>query len=72
VALVDFCDNGPGIKEEFVESVFEPGFSTKPRGTGLGLSIAGEAIVRNGGRIELTQNTGGVCFRLYLQKGSEK
>jgi signal transduction histidine kinase len=69
--IIDFWDNGPGIKEEFVDSLFEPGFSTKPRGTGLGLSIAGEAATRNGGTIKLMNHNNGVYFRISLNKGKE-
>ena len=46
---IDFIDNGPGIKEEYIENgiIFEFGFSSKEDGTGLGLSMAGEALQRN-------------------------
>lgn len=46
---IDFIDNGPGIKDEYIENeiIFEPGFTSKENGTGLGLSIAGEALKRN-------------------------
>ncbi|MDR3625932.1 MAG: ATP-binding protein [Ignavibacteriaceae bacterium] len=67
--VIDFIDNGPGIKDEFIESIFEPGFSTKPRGTGLGLSIAGEAASRNGGTIKLMNYKNGTYFRINLLKG---
>ncbi|TPI51221.1 MULTISPECIES: sensor histidine kinase [unclassified Mesorhizobium] len=41
-------DNGPGIPDEFVPSIFDVGFSLKPEGTGLGLNIAREALARSG------------------------
>jgi signal transduction histidine kinase len=69
--IIDFIDNGPGIKEEFVESLFEPGFSTKPRGTGLGLSISGEAATRNGGSIKLMNYKNGTYFRISLIRAKE-
>lgn len=69
--IMDFIDNGPGIKEEFIDSLFEPGFSTKPRGTGLGLSISGEAVSRNGGSIKLMNYKNGTYFRISLLKGKE-
>jgi signal transduction histidine kinase len=68
---IDFIDNGPGIKDEFIESIFEPGFSTKPRGTGLGLSIAGEAASRNNGSIKLMNYKNGTYFRISLPKGKD-
>ena len=66
-AVVEFADNGPGVKEP--EKVFEHFYTTKPigKGTGLGLSIT-SAIVRNhGGRIEAANRpAGGACFTLRL------
>jgi len=71
--VLDFVDNGPGIKEDFVNMIFEPDFSTKPEGegTGLGLAIAGEAIDRNNGKLELMDNKDGAYFRIELPKGDE-
>jgi len=71
--VIDFCDNGPGIKRKYIESniIFEPGFSTKPEGTGLGLSIAGEAIERNNGKLKAIYDSEGAYFRIELPKGEE-
>lgn len=44
-------DNGPGVPEEFAESIFDVGFSLKEGGTGLGLNIAREALARSGGNL---------------------
>lgn len=44
-------DNGPGIPEEFMPSIFDVGFSLKSDGTGLGLNIAREALARSGARL---------------------
>jgi len=70
--VMDFSDNGPGIKDEYIDMIFEPGFSTKTRGTGLGLSIAGESITRIGGKLKLIDNVKGSHFRIELQKGEIK
>lgn len=37
---VRVCDNGGGIRDEDVESIFKPFFSTKSLGTGIGLPVA--------------------------------
>jgi signal transduction histidine kinase len=50
---IDVEDNGPGIPAEFVESVFDVGFTLKDGGTGLGLNIAREALSRSGGVLAL-------------------
>jgi signal transduction histidine kinase/ActR/RegA family two-component response regulator len=66
-AVVQFVDNGPGLKDP--QRVFEHFYTTKPvgKGTGLGLSIT-SAIVRNhGGHIEAANRPlGGACFTLRL------
>lgn len=44
-------DDGPGIKEEQIESIFEPYVTTKTKGTGLGLAIVKKIIEEHGGAI---------------------
>ena len=63
---IDYCDTGPGIEPDLIESkvIFEPQFSTKPDGTGLGLAIAGEAAERNGLILIALESELGVHFRL--------
>lgn len=50
-AVFELEDNGPGIPEEFIDSIFDVGFTLKRGGTGLGLNIAREALERSGGRL---------------------
>jgi len=44
-------DNGPGIREDQIESIFEPYVTTKAKGTGLGLAIVKKIIEEHGGSI---------------------
>ncbi len=44
-------DDGPGIKEEQIETIFEPYVTTKAKGTGLGLAIVKKIIEEHGGAI---------------------
>ncbi|MGZ8185449.1 MAG: ATP-binding protein [Methylobacter sp.] len=44
-------DNGPGIKEQQIEQIFEPYVTTKTKGTGLGLAIVKKIIEEHGGAI---------------------
>lgn len=51
--MINFKDNGIGIKKEDLPKVFEPFFTTKTigQGTGLGLSIAQGIIEKHEGKI---------------------
>ncbi len=53
-------DDGPGIKEEQVEKIFEPYVTTKAKGTGLGLAIVKKIIEEHGGAIwiDTSRNVG--------------
>ena len=44
-------DDGPGIKDEHLEKIFEPYVTTKAKGTGLGLAIVKKIIEEHGGAI---------------------
>jgi PAS domain S-box-containing protein len=62
-------DTGTGIKEEVIDSIFEPYFTTKERGegTGLGLSVVHGIVKGYGGEILVENNPGkGAKFRVYL------
>ena len=51
-------DNGPGIREDKLEKVFSPFFTTKEKGTGLGLAISHGIIADHGGSIEVKSEVG--------------
>ncbi|MBW2591541.1 MAG: hypothetical protein JRE58_00810, partial [Deltaproteobacteria bacterium] len=54
---VMITDNGPGIRLENLEKIFEPLYSSKPEGTGLGLSICRDILTKLGGTISVTSKT---------------
>lgn len=65
------ADNGPGIREEDLEKVFEPFYSTKlaQGGTGLGLAIAHQIVHRYGGDIRVRSVFGeGASFVVALPR----
>ncbi|WP_432663619.1 ATP-binding protein [Wukongibacter baidiensis] len=49
---ISFEDNGEGIKQENLEKIFNPFFTTDPQGTGLGLSVVHKLVIENNGEIE--------------------
>lgn len=63
---VDIEDNGPGIPEEILESVFYPLVTSRAHGTGLGLSIAQNIMHQHNGMIECQSIPGKTIFSLYL------
>ncbi|WP_434293823.1 ATP-binding protein [Clostridium botulinum] len=73
---IDFMDNGPGIKKDYIESevIFEPEFTTKyeSNGSGLGLSIAGEASNRNNIKLSAIYSEDGAYFRMSIKEMGEK
>jgi signal transduction histidine kinase len=66
---VSISDNGPGIKQEIINKIFEPNFTTKTAsgsfGLGLGLSISSEIIQKYGGKIIVSNAPeGGAVFKV--------
>jgi len=58
VAVMEICDDGPGIPEENLEHIFEPFFTTKEKGTGLGLAITRQIVERHHGTITIDSTVG--------------
>ena len=64
---LSFCDNGGGIKEEIIHSIFNPYFSTKfaASGTGIGLYIAKNIVEsRMGADLSVNNIKNGCCFTI--------
>ncbi|OED39856.1 hypothetical protein AB833_13285 [Chromatiales bacterium (ex Bugula neritina AB1)] len=69
VVSISFTDNGCGMTEETLNSVFTPFSTTKPvgKGTGLGLSISHGIVAELNGEITVTSEVGvGTCFTIML------
>ncbi len=59
-------DNGVGIKEDMIDKIFEPYFSTKESyGSGLGLAFVERAVMEHNARIQVLKSSlGGAEFRI--------
>jgi len=64
-AVVEFRDNGKGIRAEDLPHVFEPGFSTTGQSPGLGLTVCRRIVEQHGGTISAQSRLGqGATFRM--------
>ena len=67
ILSIQVKDNGCGIPEEYIESIFEPFKTYKKEGTGLGLSLSKRIIEAHGGSISVISNKGqGTVFTIKL------
>ena len=65
--FISVADEGPGIKDEHKDRLFQPYFSTKEEGTGLGLAIADRIVAEHGGSIRGRDNDPrGIVFTVEL------
>ncbi len=53
---IDIADNGPGVADDFIPSLFVPFMTNRDDGSGLGLALSQRLIERAGGEIALVSN----------------
>jgi len=72
LALLQVCDDGPGIPQEFQDRVFErfaraDAARTRTAGsTGLGLAIVAAVVEAHGGTVRVSSRPGRTCFEVSL------
>ena len=60
-------DTGPGVREEDVDRLFDPFYTTRSGGTGLGLAMVHRAVEAHRGAILVdSPESGGARFMIYL------
>jgi signal transduction histidine kinase len=72
---IRISDDGQGIPREYLEKVFELGFTTKGVGvgTGLGLAISLRIIEKHKGTLDVSSRPGdGTTFTIHLPKNLEE
>lgn len=64
---ISITDQGIGIPEEYLGSIFDPYFTTKQKGSGLGLAVSYSIIKNHNGHITVKSTLGvGTTFYIYL------
>jgi signal transduction histidine kinase len=64
---VIIADNGPGIPQEIIDTIFQPFVTSgKENGTGLGLAISSKIIEDHGGKIKVHSGQNGTTFTIVL------
>ncbi len=69
IIKLSVADNGPGIKPEIIDKIFDPFFSTKSKteGTGLGLAVVHGIVKSHQGVIRVVcPEEGGTTFEICL------
>ena len=65
-------DNGPGMSNEVLKSIFDPYFTTRENGSGLGLALSYSIINKHEGYIKVDSSEGsGSCFTIYLPASTQ-
>lgn len=55
---IEVADNGPGVPNELVGSIFTPFFTTKKHGSGIGLAMVRQLVHGNGGTVRYAKSVG--------------
>lgn len=67
--IIDVTDNGKGISDDLLESLFTLGYSSKGENRGYGLFNVKRIVEALGGSIEVgNERNGGTIFTVYLPK----
>jgi len=66
-AVVKVIDNGSGIPEDILDTIFDVFYTTKRAGTGMGLSISKNIVEAHGGSLAACNNPdGGATFTMTI------
>jgi len=66
-SIVSICDNAGGIKEEIIEKIFDPYFTTKDKSSGIGLYMS-KIIIHSHfkGDLKVINLSKGACFTVEV------
>jgi nitrogen fixation/metabolism regulation signal transduction histidine kinase len=64
---IEVSDNGPGVPEEILDSIFVPFYTTRRDGSGVGLALSRQIMIAHGGNISCSPSAeGGARFTLIF------
>lgn len=66
VCQIDVIDDGPGIPEDMLETIFYPMVTSQANGSGLGLSISQSLVQQHQGAIHCKSKPGRTVFSILL------
>ena len=66
VCQIDIIDDGPGVPEAMMETIFFPMVTSRADGSGLGLSISQSLVQQHNGIIQCTSEPGHTVFSVLL------
>ena len=69
--VTEISDDGLGIKEESINNLFKPFFSTKKKGQGIGLFLSQKIVNKIGGFIEAESSNNQTSFKIFLPDASQ-
>ncbi len=69
--MITESDNGPGIPEDKIDTIFEPFMTTKKNGNGWGLALTKRIITTHKGTIQVKSFQGGTVFEILLPLNDE-
>lgn len=55
---IEVADNGPGVPNDLIGSIFTPFFTTKKHGSGIGLAMVRQLVHGNGGTVRYAKSVG--------------
>ncbi|WP_424599143.1 ATP-binding protein [Arcobacter sp.] len=65
---IEISDNAGGIKNELLEKIFEPYFTTKDKGLGIGLYMSKIIVEKSDARLEVQNIKAGASFIITFKK----
>ncbi|MCX8102499.1 MAG: ATP-binding protein [Geminicoccaceae bacterium] len=63
---IEVKDNGPGVRADIKDHLFEPFVTTKPKGKGLGLALVAKIAADHGGVVSIDSGEPGTLVRVRL------